>query len=182
MDKLSDAAHGRANFKDAHPDLQEVKLAVFDPLGLTCSALHPDSENAEYGALSFLLGSLAIKSRVAKTTPKKVGLFVTVWTRAPDGSTQPFSKDSGIDLLTICVRQDAHFGQFVFPLNALIKHGIVTDAGREGKRGFRVYPPWVATDNDRARRTQRWQTNYFLNLDSGNVDLSLARTLFGVSP
>lgn len=86
------------------------------------------------------------------------------------------------------MRQAAHVRLFVFPRSALVLHGIVSDADAdadadgESKRGFRLYPPWSITDNEQARRTQRRQTDYFLSLEDGRVDLALALAWFGVSP
>ncbi|WP_431950700.1 MepB family protein [Nocardia lijiangensis] len=146
------------------------------------SAAVPETENAEYGAFVSSVGRGSVRFRVGKLTPAKVGLFVTVWTRATDGSTEPLAAEDGIDLLVITVREGQRFGQFVFPKAALIEHGIVSVAGRGGKRGFRVYPPWSATQNRQAMRSQKWQCDYFLELDdTRQVDLQKARGLYGIS-
>ncbi|WP_330231719.1 MepB family protein [Nocardia sp. NBC_00508] len=135
--------------------------------------------NAEYGAFFSRVGRGSVRYRVGKLTPAKVGLFVTVWRRAADGSTEPFAAEDGDDLLVITAREGLRFGQFVFPRTALVEHGIVSLAGRGGKRGFRVYPPWSATQNSQAMRSQKWQCDYFLDLDDAQeVDLQKASRLY----
>lgn len=163
-----------------HPDVAEARH-LLGCLGFEFSAAVPEADNAEYGAFVSRVGRGSVRFRVGKLTPAKVGLFVTVWKRAPDGSTEPLTADDGIDLLVITAREGQRFGQFVFPEAALVEHGIVSVAGRGGKRGFRVYPPWSATQNSRAMRSQKWQCEYFLDLaDARKVDLQKARGLYDV--
>ncbi|WP_342778286.1 MepB family protein [Streptomyces botrytidirepellens] len=65
------------------------------------------------------------------------------------------------------------------PRDVLCEHGIVSRGGSGGKRGFRVYPPWVTTTNRQASRTQAWQTKYFLDFTGdGSVDMARARVLY----
>ncbi|MEV0465130.1 MepB family protein [Nocardia tengchongensis] len=161
-----------------HPDAAEVRR-VLDRLGLEFSAAVPEPENAEYGAYVSNVGRGVVRFRVGKLTPTKVGMFVTVWRRAQDGSTQPLAGEDSVDLLVVTVREGAHFGQFVFPKIALVENGVVSVAGQGGKRGFRVYPPWSATANRQAMRTQKWQCDYFLDLDDHRqLDLQRARKLY----
>ncbi|MET8778959.1 MepB family protein [Nocardia sp. NPDC004654] len=161
-----------------HPDVAEARL-LLDSLGLAFAAALPETENAEYGAFVSRVGRGSIRFRVGKLTPTKVGLFVTVWRRAADGSTEPLAAEDGVDLLVITAREEQRFGQFVFPKAALVEHGVVSVAGRGGKRGFRVYPPWSATQNRQAMRSQKWQCDFFLELDDGEkVDLRRAQRLY----
>jgi hypothetical protein len=166
-----------------HPDLIEVKRSIFDLLRLECSLPRPDSDNAEYGAYLFRVGDRRVRSRVARVTPTKSGLFVAVWRRAPDGSTQPHESEDGVEALAITVREAEHFGQFVFPDDALSEHGIVSVAGVGGKRGFRLYPPWSAVESRQAGRTQQWQGEYYIGLEGcgdgdGEIDVAPARALW----
>ncbi|WP_460699466.1 MepB family protein [Nocardia thraciensis] len=148
-------------------------------LGLALSAAIAETDNADYGAYVSSVGRGSVRFRVGKPTPAKVGLFVTVWRRAGDGSTEPFTSEEGVDLLVITAREGWRFGQFVFPKTALVEHGIVSVAGHGGKRGFRVYPPWSVTGNRQARRSQTWQCDYFLDLDDGHdPDLPRAHRLY----
>ncbi|WP_330334692.1 MepB family protein [Streptomyces sp. NBC_00536] len=163
-----------------HPDLLAAKALVFDPCGFTCSRPVPEAESAAYAAHAFGVDGLAVRFRVAKVTPTKVGQFVTVWKRAaPGGPIQPFDVADGIDLFVISTRDRHHFGQFVFPVDALRRHGVVAVDGHGGKRAFRVYPPWVTDLNRQAGTAQEWQLDHFLRLDEGwPVDLGRARTLY----
>lgn len=136
-------------------------------------------DNLEYGAAVARVGAAKVRYRVGKLTPRKVGAFVAVWRRAPDGSTEPFPAEEDIDLLIITVREGPDFGVFVFPKAALVDHRIVSMGGRGGKRGFRVYPPWSVTTNPQAQRTRRWQGDFFIQLSGpGDIDTRRARRLF----
>ncbi|MFD7341616.1 MepB family protein [Streptomyces violascens] len=162
-----------------HSDLVAAKELVYDPCGFTCSQPVPESESAEYAAHEFTLDGLAVRFRAAKTTPTKVGQFVTVWKRSPGGPIAPFDAADPVDLFVISSRDQDHFGQFVFPVDALRRHGVVSVNGAGGKRGFRVYPPWVTTTNSQAICTQAWQLDHFLCLDqNGTVDSARARELY----
>ena len=68
------------------------------------------------------------------------------------------------------VRTENEFGQFVFPKAVLIKKGIISTDKKEGKRAFRVYPIWDNANNKQAERTQKWQLDYFYEInDSTNL-------------
>ncbi|MFD4141758.1 MepB family protein [Streptomyces sp. NPDC058572] len=147
-----------------HSDVLAAKVLVYDPCGFICSQPVPEAESAEYAAHEFTLDGLAVRFRAAKTTPTKVGQFVTVWKRFPGGPIQPFDATDPVDLFVISSRDDQHFGQFVFPMDALRRHGVVSENGSGGKRAFRVYPPWVTTTNRQAGSAQAWQLDHFLHL------------------
>ncbi|GAA3050859.1 hypothetical protein FHS39_001001 [Streptomyces olivoverticillatus] len=160
-------------------DLLAAKALVYDPSGFVCSQPVPEPESAEYAAHGFTLDGLSVRFRVAKTTPTKVGQFVTVWQRSAEGPIRPFDAADGVDLFVISSRDSGHFGQFVFPRDVLCERGIVSRNGSGGKRGFRVYPPWVTTTNRQARSTQAWQVNYFLPLaEDGPADATRLQALY----
>ncbi|MFI9235381.1 MepB family protein [Streptomyces sp. NPDC053079] len=160
-------------------DLLRAKSLAYDPSGFTCSQPVPEAESAEYGACAFTLDGLAVRFRVAKTTPTKVGQFVTVWKRSASGPIQPFDAEDPVDLFVISMREGDRFGQFVFPREVLRARDIVSTNGSGGKRGFRVYPPWVTTTNRQARSTQAWQVEHFLQLpEDAPIDLPRARALY----
>ncbi|MDH6709423.1 hypothetical protein P3T27_006169 [Kitasatospora sp. MAA19] len=163
----------------AHSDLLAVKALVYDPCGFTCSQPVPEAESAAYAAHEFTLDGLSIRFRAAKTTPTKVGQFVTVWKRSPGGPIQPFDTTDPIDLIVISTRDHHHFGQFIFPMDALRQHGVVSTNGAGGKRAFRVYPPWVTTTNRQASSAQAWQLDHFLRLhQDGPIDSARAHELY----
>ncbi|MFD0266245.1 MepB family protein [Streptomyces sp. NPDC127106] len=162
-----------------HGDLLAAKALVFDPGGFACSLPVPEPESAEYAACGFTLDGRSVRFRVAKTTPTKAGQFVTVWQRSEEGPIRPFDAADGVDLFVIGSRDDDGRGQFVFPREVLCERGIVSRSGSGGKRGFRVYPPWVTTTSRQASSTQTWQVDYFLHLGEDEpVDLPRARTLY----
>ncbi|GAA3872815.1 MepB family protein [Leifsonia kafniensis] len=158
-----------------------MKALVYDPCGFVCTAASVGGDNAQYGSVNFRLDGRDIVSRVAKLTPTKNGLFVAVWKREADGATHPLDAADRWDLLTISVREGDRFGQFVFSREVLREHGVVSAQGDGGKRGFRVYPPWVDVASHQAAASQCWQVESFLEIDDGTaVDVARARALYHV--
>lgn len=147
-----------------HGDLVASKELIYDKCGFICSQPHEEAQNAEYGAYVFTLNSLSIRFRVAKTTPTKIGQFVTLWERSEDGSTQPYDVSDPADMYVISTRTGSNFGQFVFPKNVFLQRDIVSDQGKGGKRAIRVYPPWDKPTSNQAQKTQQWQLEYFLEV------------------
>ena len=152
---------------------------VYTPCGLTVSNYVLDKESKEYEASSFQLNGLRVISRKAKITPKKIGQFVTLWKRNAIGETTPYDESDKVDLFVINIQEGPHTGQFIFPKAALIQKGIVSHYKKEGKRGFRVYPPWSRPTNKTAQSTQKWQLEYFLELrQHPKTDLDKAKVLY----
>ncbi|MDH6131538.1 hypothetical protein P3T37_000907 [Kitasatospora sp. MAA4] len=162
-----------------HSDLRAAKVLVYDACGFTCTQPVPEAESAEYAAHAFTVDGLSIRFRAGKTTPTKVGQFVTVWKRSSGGPIQPFDITDPVDLFVISTRDRHHFGQFVFPLDVLRQHGVVSVNGSGGKRAFRVYPPWVTIANRQAGSTQAWQLDHFLHLYQDRpIDSARAHELY----
>ncbi|MGP8300325.1 MepB family protein [Streptomyces inhibens] len=162
-----------------HSELLAAKALIYDPSGFSCSPPVPEAESAEYAAHEFTLDGFCVRFRAAKTTPTKVGQFVTVWKRSPGGPIQPFDAADPVDLFVISSRDGDHFGQFVFPREVLRERNVVSTNGSGGKRGFRVYPPWVTTTNRQARTTQAWQVPFFLDVPTdAPLDAARARALY----
>ncbi|PIS01340.1 MAG: hypothetical protein COT84_02830 [Chlamydiae bacterium CG10_big_fil_rev_8_21_14_0_10_35_9] len=164
--------------RDAHPQLIEVLKKVYLPAGLNIYGFTKEFESQEYGASRFRLNNQRVVFRVAKTTPKKIGQFVTLWKRV-DGCIQPFDMADPFDLTVISVRFATHFGQFVFPKDVLHKKGIVSKGGIGGKLATRVYPPWDQVVSKQALKTQKWQIPYFLEINE-ETDSSSIKTLFSL--
>ncbi|GGS87681.1 MULTISPECIES: MepB family protein [Streptomyces] len=163
-----------------HEDLTAAKAAVYDPGGFACTLPVPEPESAEYAACAFTIDGRAVRFRAARTTPRKAGLFVTVWQRSGEGPIRPFDAADGVDLFVIAVRDAGGRGQFVFPTGVLCERGVVSRGGSGGKRGFRVYPPWAQTTSRQAAATQAWQTQHFLAYrPDGGADPARARALYG---
>ena len=162
-----------------HAELTATQEQVYGPAGMTCEAVLAEPESADYGACSYQLNGMRVRFRVAKTTPTKVGQFVTLWQRVGKGPIQPFDMEDPVDCFVVSVRSGAHWGQFVFPKRVLQQHGVVSHAGQGGKRAMRVYPPWDVTTSSQARKTQQWQLEYFLDLSGGKpLDAQRARLLY----
>lgn len=160
-------------------NLTTLVQGVYDHCGLKVSNHIWDRESKEYEASTFQLNALHVISRKAKITPKKTGLFVTLWKRNTTGETAPYHESDKIDLFIINVVQGPHMGQFVFPRDVLMEKGIVSSAKKSGRRGFRVYPSWSLATNRTAQNTQKWQTEYFLEIGlNSETDLNKARSLY----
>lgn len=165
-------------------DLIVAIKAVYKPAGMQLTALAlREAESSEYGASRFGLDGHTIVFRVAKTTPTKIGQFVTLWKRPTSGGIiAPLDIVDGIAFVVVSVFDATHRGQFVFDQKVLASKGIMAINGQGGKRAIRVYPPWVRPVAKEAVRTQQWQLRYFLALEqSGGADPVQVRRLFGMS-
>lgn len=147
-------------------NLNTIKTEVYDTCFLEISEFITEPESKEYDACRFKLNGKRVISRSSKITPKKVGQFVTFWKRTGNGPIEPFGEQDPIDFYVVNVRSTEAFGQFVFPREVLLKKGIISTATKEGKRAFRVYPSWDSPQSKQAARTQKWQLNYFYELNS----------------
>lgn len=154
---------------------QEV---IYTPCKLECTSIHPETESREYDACRFYLNKKKVCYRTAKITPTKTGQFVTVWKRGAAGLIMPFDEYDAIDLLIVHVGKENHNGQFIFPKDILIQKGIFSSPGKEGKRAFRMYPPWDTPGNRQAEKSQKWQLEFYLDIPANTiVDLDQARRL-----
>lgn len=154
-----------------------LNKSVYQPLNLTLSHLTLETEGTDYHACSYWLNNYEIIGRNAKVTPTKNGQFVTCWQRNSTGETEPFSEDTSFDYLTVITVDKQLIGQFVFPKQELIRQKIIKTAQKDGKRGFRVYPPWDTPQSKQATKSQEWQLRYFYSLNSPDY-LSEAQKLF----
>ncbi|WP_458112420.1 MepB family protein [Arthrobacter sp. R1-13] len=138
-------------------------IADYRSRGYRCSTPEAEPESQEYGAYTFSLNDQSVVFRIAKTTPTKIGQFVTLWQRSPGPGQpiRPFDVSDGVDLFVVSVGDSVNSGQFVFPQEALIKRGVVSQGKLGGKRAFRIYPPWTAPTSRQAQATQRWQSEFF---------------------
>jgi hypothetical protein len=157
--------------------IKQAEQSLYKNLGLSVSSIFPEPESHEYNACTFLLNEIKVRYRTAKITPTKVGQFVTFWKRLATGPIAPYHQTDDFDLLIIGVRKNDHIGQFIFTKSVLADKGILSTDIKEGKRGFRVYPPWDKADNSQAVKTQEWQLDYFLDLSQEKPDISKAQQL-----
>jgi hypothetical protein len=146
--------------------IKEIKTLynqILKPLNLAISHMNPDLECEEYVGHNFKINEANIKFRKSKLTPKKIGQFVTLWKRTPDGKTIPFDIDDNFDFYIIHVEENDNAGFFIFPKITLENHKILASNVKEGKRGFRVYADWHFPENKQAGKTKQWQTEFFIN-------------------
>lgn len=140
---------------------------LFNPAGYTVENIEHEIEGAEYEALKFKLNGQTVLYRQAKTTPKKMGHFVTIWKReTPSSEISPFDLNDELDWVIIAVNNGTNFGVFVFSANLLAKKDVFSKSTKGGKRGIRVYAPWTTPTAAQAKRTKKWQTENFLNFNN----------------
>lgn len=139
-----------------------------------------EPESAEYGACRLGLDQRAVVFRVARTTPTKIGQFVTIWKRPIAGADiAPLDTSDGVDFVVVNVADGAQYGQFIFDQDALLKYGVMSRDGHGGKRAIRVYPPWTHPVAAAAIKTQQWQLGYYVALPpGGEAPCARLRTLF----
>jgi len=156
-----------------------IKELVYDACGFSISGLSKELESAEYEACTFLLNGMRVMHRSSKITPTKTGQFVTLWKRNKQGVTAPFDISDKFDVIILTVSNGAALGQFVFPKTILLKHGVLSEKNKGGKRGFRVYPPWDKVTNKQAEKSQHWQLQFFVPIAVKNTtDLPLVKKLY----
>lgn len=158
-------------------NLNQINIEVYEKCGLKISDFLLEEESKEYNACRFQLNGQKIISRNSKITPKKVGQFVTFWQRNLKGIIEPLEATEHFSFYVVNVRTKTEFGQFVFPKAILIKKGIISTAKKEGKRAFRVYPKWDIPKSKQAEQTQKWQSNYFYQIDTA-LDLKKVEELY----
>ncbi len=160
-------------------DLLNAIRNAYEPAGMNITTpARREAESSEYGACRLAIDGRAIVFRVAKTTPTKLGQFVTLWKR-PGVEIAPLDSDDGVAFVVVSVSDAAHHGQFVFAQKTLVEKGVMSRAGKGGKRAIRVYPPWSKPVVQEAIRTQKWQLQYFLPLlFDRNSDPPRVRKLF----
>lgn len=160
-------------------DFKLIQEQVYNKCGIKLSNLKLNPESREYGACSFELNGQKVEHRTSKITPTKLGQFVTIWKRNKDGITEPFDILDTINFVIITTKSCDKLGQFIFPKLVLAEKGIISQKGKVGKRGIRVYPPWDFPTSKQAVKTQIWQTKYFVNFESNNSTiLKLFRRFF----
>ncbi|KAF2330316.1 MepB family protein [Flavobacterium daemonense] len=164
------------NDKSLPKDLILAKELVYDHFDFDCTEPQQESESMEYRAYRFWMNEKHICYREAKITPTKTGQFVTLWKRSRLGIIEPFDTTDVIDFVIVSVRKDALLGQFIFPKDVLLEKAIFSTETKEGKRAMRVYPPWDEAESKQAKKTKKWQLEYFLFVSS-ETDLNRAEYL-----
>lgn len=154
--------------------LKNLQNALFNPFELSIGEVYLDEESKEYNACYFKIKNKKIIFRTAKTTPKKIGQFVTLWKRSKNGPIEPFDfKDSNYLYIIETIYKN-RIGYFLFTNELLNEKGILLGK-HNGKRGFRVYPSWDKPNNKQANTTQIWQLPYFHEMKENSQDLNTIR-------
>lgn len=150
---------------DFYKALNYINENLYQPNRLFISDVKEEVQNSDYGAGVFQLNEKSVRFRVAKITPNKAGQFVVFWEKNENGKNQSFSYEKATDLLVINTFTEHKFGQFVFPKEVLVKQNILKTTDKKGKMAIRVYPEWEKPTSKQAIKTQKWQLEYFIEVD-----------------
>ncbi len=129
------------------------------------SILKEELQNLEYEGLLIESNQEILRSRLAKKTPKKQGYFVAFWEKDSNNKNQAYHVDDEPQHYLILVDDEGQRGMFVFPVQVLEKQGILRNETQKGKMAIRVYPRWESDLNPTATKTQKWQKDYFYDLN-----------------
>ena len=162
-----------------HSALSKINTKVYDKCSLKISNFITEIESKEYYACRFKLNERQVICRDAKITPKKVGQFVTFWKRVENQPIEPFQETDLIAFFVVNVKQNNKMGQFVFPKFVLLQKGIISTKKKDGKRAFRVYPIWDTPTSEQAKKSQKWQLNYFYEIDA-EINLKKVMELYKI--
>ncbi|WP_117170117.1 MepB family protein [Paraliobacillus sediminis] len=150
--------------------LTYVNENFYEPNNFFIEAIEEETQNSDYGAGIYQLNSKSVRFRVAKKTPTKIGQFVAFWEKDRNYKNQAFSYEKATDLLVInTFTGEGNFGQFIFPKEVLVKRNILKTATTKGKMAIRVYPRWEKPTSKQAIETQKWQLEYFVEVDNSNI-------------
>lgn len=141
----------------------------FIDAGISISVVEPESHNAEYHGVRFHLNKYPVRFRKAKVTPAKQGLFVVAWEKNKNRVNQPYHYDTAPDFMMVYCEESDNKGLFIFDKNTLLKNKILSSHNQKGKMGFRVYPSWSIASSPQALKTQKWQSEYFIDLNCNNA-------------
>jgi hypothetical protein len=141
-------------------ELETIIEKAYIPAGIKTLSVHCETESAEYKACRFSIGGKIILFRVAKTTAKKIGQFVTIWKRV-HATIKPIDTSDGVEFVVVSVSNEENHGQFVFSKAVLVAQSIMSHESKRGKLAIRVYPPWSNPTSKQAIATQDWQLQYF---------------------
>ena len=145
-------------------EIARIERAIFKKLNLYISNVQEDKEYAAYSGYNFQFSGMNIKFREAKTTPGKIGKFVTLWKRNASGETEPFNVEDNYNFYIITAENENQSGFFCFPKSVLTEKQLLTVGNKTGKRDFRVYTDWDIPENQ-AIKTRQWQSDFFIDLN-----------------
>ena len=136
-----------------------------------------ETQNSDYEGFTCNIDNKIFRSRRAKSTPIKKGYFVAFWEKDSKNLNSAYKSSENVHKLIITIFDTEKKGQFVFPQDILIEKGILKNAKDKGKMAMRIYPNWCVNLNVSATKTQKWQSNYFIDLTK-DIDKNLLTKLY----
>ncbi|MEB7792166.1 MepB family protein [Enterococcus faecalis] len=156
---------------------QQLIQELLATISVKMTDLQLETQNSEYEGFTFIANNHTYRSRLAKITPKKVGYFVTFWEKDVSNKNQAYSYQESPDSVIITIIDGEKVGQFLFPKEILLQKSVLRYNDCPGKMAIRVYPTWVTGLNATARKTQKWQSQYFIDL-SITIDSKTLKSLY----
>lgn len=157
-------------------DFENSIKQQYAKLGLQIDNFDLNKESRKYDGCQFEINNHKIISRSAKITPTKTGQFVTIWKRLNTNVIAPLDENDVFDFLFVNVQTQKDKGIFIIPKSVLTRQKIISTDKQEGKRAFRLYPPWDEPKSKQAMTSQQWQLKYFFKFDEVHEQLHLQTT------
>ena len=102
---------------------------------------------------------------LGKKNTKKKGYFTVFWKKDQNNKNIPYTnEDLGNELIIVIIDNDKR-GLFIIPNEVAIRKNILSTKDSNGKMSMRFYPPWCSNLNTTARATQKWQLQYFREIE-----------------
>jgi hypothetical protein len=152
------------NKNHALNEITRANNGIYKPNKLHLDNLQSEDAHADYGAMTFTLNQHPVKFRIAKVTPVKIGCFVAIWKKNSSDKNIPHDIEDPFAIYIFHVENKGRRGQFIFPKHILRQNNIISEKGKGGKLGFRLYPAWDNAENKQAKKTQAWQLPYFFEI------------------
>ena len=161
--------------------IRKIQSKLYSECDIEIDNFKSEEESDEYFAHTFDVKDKKALFRIAKKTPTKTGWFVTIWKRESDNIIAPYDASDSIDFVVIAVSDNGNIGEFIFPKSILLKQNIFSVNHKGGKRAIRVYSPYCEVKSREAAKTQKWQSQFFVNLTSSKPESILKiKTLFSM--
>ena len=102
---------------------------------------------------------------LGKKNAKKRRIFYSFWKKDQNNKNIPYTNEDLGNELIIVISDNDKRGLFIIPNEVAIRKNILSTKDSNGKMSMRFYPPWCSNLNTTARATQKWQLQYFREIE-----------------
>ncbi|NLX81604.1 MAG: MepB family protein [Proteiniphilum sp.] len=146
--------------------IKQLHSSIFHDSDIELTDIELENQNVEYLGARLKLNEHSVRYRKGKVTPTKAGLFVVAWEKDENNVNQAYQYDTAPDNMMVYCEVESHKGVFLFSKEVLLKNKILASNNQKGKMGFRVYPPWEHLKSPQAQKTQKWQSEFYIDLNT----------------